>query len=106
MYAVIYRYETDQKSVASIMQSVSSDFADRIPAQIGSLLYTAIDSGDGTATTIVLYADKDAAERGMKVSAQVLESLNATHGVTAKERIQGEVLVSRATQEITERVDP
>jgi multidrug efflux pump subunit AcrB len=106
VYAVIYRYETNEKSVASIMQSVSSDFADRIPAQIGSLLYTAIDTGDGTATTIVLYSDKDAAERGMKVSTQVRDSLNATYGITEKERIQGEVLVSRAADEITERIDP
>ncbi|MEV6273397.1 hypothetical protein AB0L64_39945 [Kribbella sp. NPDC051936] len=74
MYAVIYRYETNDGSVVSIMQSVSSDFADRIPAQIGSLLYTAIDTGDGTATTIVLYSDKDAAERGMTVSTQVRDA--------------------------------
>ena len=106
MYAVIYRYETNEKSVASIMQSVSSDFADRVPAQIGSLLYTAIDTGDGTATTIVLYSDKDAAERGMKVSVQVREALNATYGITEKERIHGEVLVNRASDEITERIDP
>ncbi|WP_350278815.1 hypothetical protein [Kribbella sp. HUAS MG21] len=106
MYAVIYRYETHQKSVASIMRSVSADFADRIPAQIGSLLYTAIDSGDGTATTIVLYPDQETAERGMQVSAQVLESLNTTHGVTAKERIEGEVVVSRGTTEVATRIDP
>ncbi|MEV0792610.1 hypothetical protein [Kribbella sp. NPDC050459] len=106
MYAVIYRYETNEKSVASIMQSVSSDFADRIPAQIGSLLYTAIDTGDGTATTIVLYPDKEAAERGMKVSAEVRDALNAAYGVTEKERIEGEVLVSRATDEVTDHIDP
>lgn len=106
MYAVIYRYETNEQAVASIMQSVSTDFADRVPAQIGSLLYTAIDTGDGTATTIVLYPDEDAARRGMKVSAEVRDALDATHGVTETERIHGEVLVHRATDEVTKRIDP
>jgi hypothetical protein len=106
MYAVIHRYEIGDGPLDAVIQAVGKNFADRVPEEIGSLLYTAVDTGDGTATTILLYPDKGAAERGAVASARVRESLNAQFGIAEKERIQGEVLLSRANAEVVQRVDP
>jgi hypothetical protein len=106
MYAVIHRYEIEAGSIESVVGSVSANFADDIPPEIGALLYTAADTGDGTVTTVLLFPDKATAEHGAAAAAAVQARLNAEFGITELERIEGQVLINRASGGVVERIDP
>jgi hypothetical protein len=106
MYAVIRRYETSAGSIDAMVKKVSGKFADRIPGQVGSVLYTAIDTGDGTATTVTFFPDEETARRSAEAVGQVQRSLDGDFGVVEKEVIAGRILVSRADQAVVRRVDP
>jgi hypothetical protein len=105
MYAVIRRYETSAGAIQGLVKRVSGQFADRIPGQVGSVLYTAIDTGHGTATTVTFFPDEESARRSAEAVGQVQRSLSE-FGVVEKEVIQGEVLLSRANEAVVRSVDP
>lgn len=105
MYAAIHRYDLGEGSMDAIIRSVSANFADSAPAKAGAMLYTAIDTGDGTATTIVLFPDQATAERGQLASDEVRTVLNKEFGVTESERIEGPILLHRAFPAVVENVD-
>jgi hypothetical protein len=106
MYAVIRRYETSAGAIQGLVKRVSGQFADRIPGQVGSVLYTAIDTGDGTATTVTFFPDEESARRSAEAVSQVQKSLGDDFGVVEKEVIQGKILVSRANEAVVRPVDP
>jgi hypothetical protein len=49
MYAMIRRYRMAAGSMDDLMHKVDTQYADRVPEEVGAVLYTAIDTGDGTA---------------------------------------------------------
>lgn len=106
MYAVVRRYSAGSGSIEPLVKRVSGEFADRIPGQVGSVLYTAIDTGDGTATTVTFFPDEETAKRSAEAVAQVQQSLGGEFGVVENDVIQGRVLVSRASEPVLRRVDP
>lgn len=105
MYAVIRRYEMSPGAIGGLVKRVSGEFADHIPEKVGSLLYTAIDTGDGTAATVTFFPDEDAARRSAEAVGHVQKSLG-DFGVVEKEVIQGRILVSRANEAVVDPVDP
>jgi hypothetical protein len=106
VYAVIRRYETGTGSIDAMVRKVSGEFADRIPGQVGSVLYTAIDTGDGTATTVTFFPDEETARRSTEAVGQVQRSLGSDFGVVEKEVLAGRILVSRADPSVVRSVDP
>ena len=52
MYAMIRRYRMAAGSIDDLMHKVDTQYADRVPEEVGAVLYTAIDTGDGTALTV------------------------------------------------------
>ncbi|KAB8193092.1 hypothetical protein FH608_022455 [Nonomuraea phyllanthi] len=63
MYAMIRQYAASPDAVAEMVQRVDEEFADRIPEQVGALLYAAVDTGEGTVMTITVFGDAEAAAR-------------------------------------------
>jgi hypothetical protein len=106
MYMAIHRYAADAGVIESMMKRVSGELADRIPGQVGSVLYAAVDTGDGTATTVTVFADEAAARRAAGTVAQVQQRLGAEFGVVEHEVIEGPVVISRATELLLRDVDP
>jgi hypothetical protein len=49
MYAMIRRYRMAAGSIDDLMHKVDTQYADRVPEEVGAVLYTAIDTGDGHA---------------------------------------------------------
>ncbi|WP_188193558.1 hypothetical protein [Nonomuraea sp. SYSU D8015] len=96
MYAIVRHYRTDAGSVRDMVRQVDAEFADRIPEQVGSLLYTAVDTGEGAAMTITLFADAESATRSEAMVTQVQRSLAERFGVDETTVHRGEVMVSRA----------
>ncbi|MER5999767.1 hypothetical protein [Nonomuraea angiospora] len=104
MYAIVRHYSADASAITEMVKHVDREFADRVPEQVGSVLYTAVDTGGGTVMTITMFGDAEAASRAESAVIGVQESLGARFGVreTAVER--GEVMVSRATPSVVGRV--
>jgi hypothetical protein len=106
MYMAIHRYAADTALIESMMKQVSGEFADRIPGQVGAVLYAAVDTGDGTALTVTVFPDEATARRAAETVVQVQQSLGDRFGVVEHEVIEGPVVISRATEPILRAVDP
>ncbi|TDC83632.1 hypothetical protein E1292_49805 [Nonomuraea deserti] len=104
MYAIVRHYNASSGSIEEMVEQVDREFADRIPEQVGSILYTAVHTGDGTAMTITMFADTATANRSEQTVAQVQQALAARFGVSETAVHRGEVLVSRASQAVAETV--
>lgn len=104
MYAVVRHYSTGSGSIDEMVEQVDNEFADRIPEQVGSILYTAVDTGEGTAMTLTLFRDEAAASRSDATVAQVQQSLAARFNVEETKVYRGEVMVSRAADSVVEPV--
>jgi hypothetical protein len=103
MYAMIRRYRMGAGSIDAMAQRVDREFADRVPEEVGAVLYTAIDTGDGTAMTVTLFEDEQAGRRSEAAVVRVRESL-AEFRVEEIDVFKGEVVVSRATDNVLEPV--
>jgi hypothetical protein len=106
MYMAIRRYAAVAGTIEPMVKRVSGEFADRIPAQVGAVLYAAVDTGDGTVTTVTVFPDEDTARRAGEAVAQVQQSLGKEFGVVEREVIAGPVVVSRASEPVLRAVDP
>ncbi len=97
MYAMIRRYRMAAGSIDDLMHKVDTQYADRVPEEVGAVLYTAIDTGDGTAMTVTLFEDEEAGRRSEAAAVRVRESL-AEFRVEEIDALSGEVMVSRASE--------
>jgi hypothetical protein len=102
MYAIIRHYRA-AAPIDELMHRVDTEFADRVPAEIDALLYQAIDTGDGTAMTVTLVADDQAADRADAAAARVRTGL-ADLNVEVLDVFRGKVMVSRAAERVLEPV--
>jgi hypothetical protein len=70
MYAIIRHYRTEAGSIDAMAHRVDREFADRIPEEVGSVLYTAIDTGDGTIVTVTVFEDEERFQRSEAAAAR------------------------------------
>lgn len=106
MYMAIHRYAAEAAVIESMMERVSGEFADRVPGQVGAVLYAAVDTGGGTATTVTVFPDEAAARRAAGAVAHVQQRLGEEFGVVEYEVIEGPVVISRAAEPVLRPVDP
>jgi preprotein translocase subunit SecD len=99
MYAMIRHYRMGVGSIDDLMHKVDTQFADRLREQLSIIQYLAIDTGGGTIMTITVFEDEEAGHRSEAVAAQVRESLGEFQ-VEEISVFRGEVMVSRATEEV------
>lgn len=104
MYAILHHYRTRSGSIDAMVQRIDAEFADRIPDLVGTILYTAVDTGDGTAMTITLFGDERTARRSQDAVAQVQQTLAAEFQVEETALFEGEVMVNRATEKLIEPI--
>jgi hypothetical protein len=106
MYMAIHRYTADAAVIDSMMRRVGGELADRVPGQVGAVLYAAVDTGDGTATTVTVFPDEATARRAAETVAHVQQRLGEEFGVVEHELIEGPVVISRASEPVLRAVDP
>jgi hypothetical protein len=104
VYAIVHHYRTKSGSFDEMVKQVDSEFADHIPEQVGSLLYTAVKTGDGTAMTIMLFDDEETAIRSDAAAAAVRRSLDGRFGVEETAVQRGEVMISRAADAVVQPI--
>ncbi len=103
MYAIIRHYRTGAGSIDAMAHRVDREFANRVPEEVGAVLYMAIDTGDGTAMTVTLFESEEAGRRSEAAVVRVRESL-AEFQVEETNVVKGEVMVSRAADKVLEPV--
>ncbi len=103
MHASIRRYRMAAGSLDDLMHRVDVEFADRLQQALGLLGYQAVDTGDGTVTTITLFEDEAACRRAEAVAEAVRESLSEFQ-VECTDVLTGEVMVSRTAAKLLEPV--
>jgi hypothetical protein len=106
MYMAIRTYAAVEGTIEPMVKRVSGELADRVPAQVGAVLYAAIDTGDNTVTTVTVFPDEGTARRSLEAVAQVQRSLGDEFGVVERQIMEGPVVVSRATEPLLRPVDP
>jgi hypothetical protein len=81
---------------------VDRSFADQISAQPGFVSYELIDCGDGEVTTISIFREAHEAETSRELAQRWTEENLEDFELARKEALRGEILVSRASQEMLE----
>ena len=69
MYASIRRYRMGAGSIGEAMHLADTELADRIAAEPGFVDYQAIDTGDGTITSVTIFEHEDQCLRSNDVAA-------------------------------------
>ena len=100
MFASIRRYRLTRGSMGELARRVDRGFADEICRQPGFVSYEFLDCGDGEIMTISLFSEADQAEASRELARQwAMENL-ADLTFTRIGALRGEVMVSRASDEM------
>jgi hypothetical protein len=100
MFASIRRYRLTQGFMGELARRVDGGFADEISRQPGFVSYEFIDCGHGEIMTISLFSEAEQAEASRELAQRwTMENL-ADLTFTRIDALRGEVVVSRASDEM------
>jgi hypothetical protein len=102
MYASVRRYRLDSGSIDELMHRVDRDFADAMAREPGFVAYQAVDCGESTLCTITTFHDEDKAQESNERAAEWVAANLADFDLARTEVMGGEVMVSRASDEVLE----
>jgi hypothetical protein len=100
MYASIRRYRMGAGSMDDAMHLADTELADRFAAEPGFVDYQAIDTGDGTVTSVTIFDDEDQCLRSNDLAAEFVRDHLAAFEVEQTDVFSGEVMVSRAADKV------
>jgi hypothetical protein len=106
MFASIRRYRLRSGSMDELTRRVDEDFAELLGAQPGFVSYEFLDCGDGDVMTISVFRDADGAHASRELAQQWTDENLGDFEFTRREALEGEILVSRAAQEMLEPDHP
>jgi hypothetical protein len=102
MFASIRRYRLHSGSMDELARRVDGGFAEQLSAQPGFESYEFLDCGDGDVMTISVFHDAGGARGSQELAQRWTDENLADFEFTRREALQGEILVSRAAQELLE----
>jgi hypothetical protein len=100
MFASIRRYRLIEGPMQELVRRVDDGFAELLRAQPGFVSYEFVDCGDGAIVTISLFATEPMADMSSELAEQWTESALDDMRFERIEMLHGEVLVSRAREEM------
>ena len=102
MFASIRRYRLHRGSMEELTRRVDEEFAEDICRQPGFLAYEFMDCGDGEITTLSVFGEAAQAESSRALAQQWTEENLQDLEFSRLETLRGEILVSRAAQDMLE----
>jgi hypothetical protein len=102
MFASIRRYRLHAGSMEELTRRVDEGFAERIGAQPGFVSYEFVDCGDGEVMTISIFRDAEGAQASRDLAQRWTEESLRNFEFARMETLHGEILVSRAEQDMLE----
>jgi hypothetical protein len=106
MFASIRCYRLHEGSMDDLTRRVDEDFAEQIAQQPGFISYEFLDCGDGEVMTISAFRGEDEAEASRDLALRWSEENLADMEFTRTDALHGEILVSRAAQDLLEAGHP
>jgi hypothetical protein len=100
MFASIRRYRLTRGSMGELARRVDRGFADEICSQPGFVSYEFIDCGDGEIMTISLFSEAEQAEASRELAQRWTKENLSDLTFTRIDSPRGEVMVSRASDEM------
>jgi heme-degrading monooxygenase HmoA len=102
MFASIRRYRLHSGSIDELERRVDEGFAEQIAAQPGFVSYEFLDCGDGEVMTISVFREAGGAEASRDLAQRWSDENLEDFEFTRTEALRGEILVSRAANEMLE----
>jgi hypothetical protein len=102
MYASVRKFRCRPDQVADAMHRVDTVFAPRLEEMPGFVAYECIDCGDGTVCSMTICVDESTCERSVMMSAEFLRDDLPDIEIERVEALDGEVGVSRASNQVLE----
>ena len=102
MFASIRRYRMHRGSMDELSARVDRGFADEISAQPGFVSYEFVDCGEGEVMTISIFDEATGAMGSRELAQRWTEENLRDLEFTRTEALSGEILVSRANEEMLE----
>jgi hypothetical protein len=102
MFASIRRYRLTRGSMEELTRRVDEGFAEDIGRQPGFVAYEFIDCGDGEIVTLSVFGEAAQAEASRALAHQWTEENLQALEFSRLEMLRGEILVSRAVQDVLE----
>jgi hypothetical protein len=102
MFASIRCYRLHEGSMDDLTRRVDEDFAEQIAQQPGFVSYEFLDCGEGEVMTISAFRGEDEAEASRDLALHWSEENLADMEFTRTDALHGEILVSRAAQDLLE----
>jgi hypothetical protein len=103
MFASIRRYRLESGSIDDLLRLVDTDFADSVQELDGFVEYQVLECGNGEIVTITTFSTRAHAEESMQLSADwIRDTLAAQYDLTRLEAFVGEVVISRAREQVLE----
>jgi hypothetical protein len=100
MFASIRRYRLDEGSMDDLMRRVDADFAEQLASRPGFCSYEALDCGDGEVVTISVFSEAEQAEASRELAQRWSDENLRDFRFTRLEALRGEILVSRAVEDM------
>jgi heme-degrading monooxygenase HmoA len=100
MFASIRRYRLTEGSMDELTRRVDEGFAEQVSEQPGFMSYEFLDCGDGEVMTISVFSDADGAEASRELAQRWTEENLRDLELGRIEVLRGEILVSRAAEEM------
>jgi hypothetical protein len=100
MYTSIRKYRCRPEDVAEIAHRADEGFAPQVEEMDGFVAYQIVDCGDGTCYTLTVCRDRDACDRSAEMAADFVKERLSDLEIERVEASTGEVLVSRALDEV------
>jgi hypothetical protein len=102
MFASIRGYRLTRGAMEELTRRVDDGFAEEICTQPGFISYEFIGRGDGEIVTISVFSEEQQAERSRELAQHWTEENLKDLEFTRVEALRGEVMVSRASDEMLE----
>jgi hypothetical protein len=102
MHASIRKFRCNPDQVPEALHRVDEIFAPRLEDMPGFVAYEVVDCGDGVVCSFTVCRDREAAERSVMLSAEFVRDELADIDIERLEALDGEVMVSRARDEVLE----
>jgi Antibiotic biosynthesis monooxygenase len=102
MFASIRRYRMREGPMEELARRVDEGFAEEVMAQPGFVSYEFVDSGDGEVITLSVFREPEEAEASRALAQRWTDESLEDFEFSRIEALRGEVLVSRAAQDMLE----
>jgi hypothetical protein len=102
MFTVIRQYRIASGSIEDVMHRVDEQFADQLAQEPGFMGYEVFEAGEGMLVSVTTFQDRQGGERSAELAAEFVRTALGDMDVQRIAMIGGEVMVSRARQELLE----